>query len=90
MRVPAWVVMAVTLVLPIVWLIHYRGRGRGRRNTVNFCPCCDYDLRATPTAAQSAGRRRLKRRAHQNDRNFNLTEGHTAIFQRTASPNLTQ
>jgi hypothetical protein len=54
-RVPTWVVMAVTLVLPIVSLIHYRGRGGVRRNTVNFCPCCGYDLRATPERCPECG-----------------------------------
>jgi hypothetical protein len=54
-RVPTWAVMAITLVLPIAWLIHYRGRIRVRCNTVNSCPRCGYDLRATPERCPECG-----------------------------------
>jgi hypothetical protein len=54
-RVPTWLVMPLTLVVPVVSLVRYRGHGFVRRNTNGCCPSCGYDLRATPDRCPECG-----------------------------------
>jgi hypothetical protein len=51
--VPAWLLVAMTLMLPAVWMIDHRKRRR--RVIENHCEKCGYDLRATPDRCPECG-----------------------------------
>lgn len=52
-RMPYWIVVLVTGVLPAVWLV--RRRREGRRTREGWCLRCGYDLRASPGRCPECG-----------------------------------
>jgi hypothetical protein len=52
-KIPAWSIVALTAILPAIWLSRHRRASHRRRN--NKCPTCGYDLRATPTRCPECG-----------------------------------
>jgi len=54
--VPWWALLAVTAVLPGLWLpLHLRARRR-LQASANLCPHCGYDLRASPDRCPECGK----------------------------------
>ena len=55
---PCWSLAGVTGALPLGWTIHrLRTHVRRRRHkSLNLCPACRYDLRATPDRCPECGR----------------------------------
>ena len=51
--VPAWLAMALLLVMPALWMNQVRKTRRARR--LRLCPGCGYDLRATPDRCPECG-----------------------------------
>jgi hypothetical protein len=55
--IPYWLLLAATTLLPTIWIVRgarQRFR-RGREATLNRCPTCGYDLRATPDRCPECG-----------------------------------
>jgi hypothetical protein len=54
---PVWSVAAVTLIVPVGWVLSrvYRSRVRRRDLRVGRCVSCGYDLRATPGRCPECG-----------------------------------
>jgi hypothetical protein len=50
---PHWLLFLITLVLPAVWAIRFRGARNAYR--IGLCPICGYDLRATPDRCPECG-----------------------------------
>ena len=51
--VPAWLAAVILGILPLVWV--RRVVGDRRRSREGFCPCCGYDMRATPERCPECG-----------------------------------
>jgi hypothetical protein len=52
-RIPDWFLIALTALLPTVYLVHRRTRRS--RQTTGHCQACGYDLRATPERCPECG-----------------------------------
>jgi hypothetical protein len=52
-RIPDWVLIAITLLLPCGWVAS--AIKRKRTKTAGLCPACGYDLRATPDRCPECG-----------------------------------
>lgn len=55
MWLPYWVPALFTALLPTIWLAGARHRLRARRQRLNLCPRCGYDLRASPDRCPECG-----------------------------------
>ena len=56
MILPYWVLAAMTVPMPVLWLRRWRrDRLSLRRESRNLCPSCGYDLRATDGRCPECG-----------------------------------
>ncbi len=54
LTVKHWMLIPPLLIMPLLWLIGFVRRRRGKR--AGLCPVCGYDLRATPDRCPECGR----------------------------------
>ena len=52
-RIPYWMILLASSVMPVIW---FRATRQVRRAREGFCPACGYDLRATPDHCPECGR----------------------------------